>query len=160
MTVNKVPITVQGAEKMRAELDELKTKERPRVIQAIAEAREHGDLKENAEYHAAREQQGFIEGRIQELEAKLSNAQIIDVTTIDAGGKCVFGATVDLVEVDSGDEVTYKIVGDDEADIKHGLISVSSPIARALIGKEVDEAVEVNAPSGVKEYEITDVRYE
>lgn len=158
--MSKIPITVKGAEQMRAELERLKSKERPRIIQAIAEAREHGDLKENAEYHAAREQQSFTEGRIQELEAKLSNAQIIDVSTINAGGKCVFGATIDLVDVESGDEVTYQIVGDDEADIKLGLISVSSPIARALIGKEVDDIAEVQAPGGIKEYEIAAVRYE
>ncbi len=158
--MSKVPLTVQGAEKMRAELEQLKSRERPRVIEAIAEARAHGDLKENAEYHAAREQQGFIEGRIKELEAKLSNAQIIDVTKVNANGKCVFGATVDLADVETGDEVTYKIVGDDEADIKQGLISVSSPIARALIGKEMDDVAEVQAPGGLKEYEILDVRYE
>lgn len=158
--MSKVPITKEGAEKLRTELERLKTVERPRIIQAIAEAREHGDLKENAEYHAAREQQSFTEGRINELEAKLSNAQIIDVTTIDAGGKCVFGATVDLADAESGDEVTYRIVGDDEADIKLGLISVSSPIARALIGKRVDDIAVVQAPGGVKEYEILDVRYE
>lgn len=158
--MSKVPLTVQGAEKLRAELDQLKTVARPRVIEAIAEARAHGDLKENAEYHAAREQQSFIEGRIKELEAKLSNAEIIDVTKVNAGGRCVFGATVDLVDVDSGDEVTYKIVGDDEADIKERLISISSPIARALIGKQVDDIATVQAPGGVKEYEIVDVRYE
>ena len=157
--MSKVPITVKGAEKMNAELEQLKFKDRPRIIQAIADARAHGDLKENAEYHAAREQQSFAEGRIQELQAKLSNAQIIDVSTIDAGGKCVFGSTVDLVEIASGEEVTYQIVGDDEADIKLGMISVSSPIARALIGKQVDDVAVVNAPGGVKEFEITDVRY-
>jgi transcription elongation factor GreA len=157
--MSKIPLTVGGAEKMRAELEQLKFKERPRVIEAIAEAREHGDLKENAEYHAAREQQGFIEGRIKELEAKLSNAQIIDVTSIDAGGKVVFGSTVDLVDTDTGNEVTYRIVGEDEADIKHGLISVGSPIARALIGKQVDDVAEVEAPGGLKQYEIVDVRY-
>ena len=158
--MSKVPITIQGAEKMRTELEDLKANARPRVIEAIAEARAHGDLKENAEYHAAREQQGFIEGRIKELEGKLSNAQIIDVTKVNANGKCVFGATVDLVDVESGDEVTYKIVGDDEADIKQGLISVSSPIARALIGKEADDVAEVQAPGGIKEYEILAVRYQ
>lgn len=156
----KVPITVRGAEKMRDELEKLKSVERPRIIEAIAEARAHGDLKENAEYHAAREQQSFVEGRIKELEAKLSNAEIIDVTKINANGKCVFGATVELVDVESGDTVTYRIVGDDEADIKQGLISISSPIARALIGKEVDDVAKVQAPGGVREYEITDVRYE
>lgn len=158
--MSKVPITVQGAEKLRAELERLKYTERPRITQAIAEAREHGDLKENAEYHAAREQQSFVEGRIKELESKLSNAQIIDVKMINADGKCVFGATVDLVDVTSGDQVTYRIVGDDEADIKQGLISVSSPIARALIGKQIDDVAEVQAPGGVREYEIVDVRYE
>jgi transcription elongation factor GreA len=156
----KVPITVRGAEKMRAELENLKSVERPRIIQAIADARAHGDLKENAEYHAAREQQSFAEGRIKELEAKLSNAEIIDVTKINANGKCVFGSTVDLVDAESGEQVTYRIVGDDEADIKQGLISISSPIARALIGKEVDDVAKVQAPGGVREYEITDVRYE
>ncbi len=156
----KVPITVRGAEKMRVELEKLKSVERPRIIEAIAEARAHGDLKENAEYHAAREQQSFTEGRIKELEAKLSNAEVIDVTKINANGKCVFGATVDLVDSESGDQVTYRIVGDDEADIKQGLISISSPIARALIGKQIDDVAKVQAPGGVREYEITDVRYE
>ncbi|AOV17329.1 transcription elongation factor GreA [Acidihalobacter aeolianus] len=156
---NKVPLTVRGAEQLRAELQKLKSVERPRVVAAIAEARAHGDLKENAEYHAAREQQGFIEGRIQEVEAKLSNAQVIDVTKLNAGGKVVFGATVDLVDVSTDEEITYQIVGDDEADIKSGLISVSSPVARALIGKmEGDEAV-VQAPGGTREYEILAVRY-
>ncbi len=158
--MNKIPLTVRGAEKLRAELHELKTVARPKVIEAIAEAREHGDLKENAEYHAAREQQGFIEGRIREIEAKLSNAQIIDVKSIDAGGKVVFGATVDLIDEDTGQEVTYQIVGDDEADIKQGLISVSAPIARALIGKEEGDIVSVQTPGGEKEYEIVAVRYE
>lgn len=156
---NKVPLTVRGAEQLRAELQKLKSVERPRVVAAIAEARAHGDLKENAEYHAAREQQGFIEGRIQEVEAKLANAQVIDVTKLNAGGKVVFGATVDLVDISSDEEITYQIVGDDEADIKSGLISISSPIARALIGKkEGDEAV-VQAPGGTREYEILAVRY-
>jgi len=158
--MNKIPLTVRGAEKLRAELHELKTVARPRVIEAIAEAREHGDLKENAEYHAAREQQGFIEGRIREIEAKLSNAQIIDVKDIDAGGKVVFGATVDLIDEESGQEVTYQIVGDDEADIKAGLISINAPIARALIGKEEGDIVTVATPGGEKEYEIVAVRYE
>jgi transcription elongation factor GreA len=134
--------------------------DRPKVIQAIAEARAHGDLKENAEYHAAREQQGFIEGRIKDLEAKLSHAQIIDVTSIDAGGKVVFGATVDLLELDNDAEFTYQIVGDDEADIKHGLISISSPIARALIGKSEGEDIFLQTPNGPREFEILDVRYE
>jgi len=157
--MNKVPLTAQGAEKLREELNELKTVARPKVIQAIAEAREHGDLKENAEYHAAREQQSFIEGRIQEIEAKLSNASIIDVTKLNADGKVVFGTTVDLIAEDSGDEVTYQIVGEDEADIKAGKISVNSPIARALIGKQEGDIAQVQAPSGVKEYEIVEVRY-
>mgnify|MGYP001251087149 FL=1 len=133
--MSKVPLTVRGAEKLQEELARLKSKDRPRIIQAIAEAREHGDLKENAEYHAAREQQSFIEGRIAEIESKLSNAQVIDVTVIDAGGRVVFGASVDVVDEETGEEASYQIVGDDEADIKQGLISVSSPIARALIGK-------------------------
>jgi len=157
--MNKVPLTAQGAEKLREELNELKTVSRPKVIQAIAEAREHGDLKENAEYHAAREQQSFIEGRIQEIEAKLSNASIIDVTTLSADGKVVFGCTVDLIAEDSGEEVTYQIVGEDEADIKAGKISVNSPIARALIGKQEGDIAQVQAPGGVKEYEIAEVRY-
>ena len=157
---NKVPLTVRGAEKMRAELNELKTVQRPKVIQAISEAREHGDLKENAEYHAAREQQGFIEGRIKDLEGKLSNAQIIDVTQLDAGGKVVFGATVDVVDAETDEEFTYQIVGEDEADIKSGLISVTSPIARALIGKQVDDVADVATPGGNRELEILDVRYE
>jgi transcription elongation factor GreA len=158
--MSKTPMTLLGAEKLREELNELKGVVRPRIIQAIAEAREHGDLKENAEYHAAREQQSFVEGRIAEIEGKLSNAQIIDVTQLNANGKVVFGATVDLVESESGDEVTYQIVGDDEADIKSGKISVSSPIARALIGKEVDDVAIVKAPGGDREYEIVSVRYE
>lgn len=158
--MNKTPMTARGADKLRGELKELKSVARPKVIKAIAEAREHGDLKENAEYHAAREQQGFIEGRIAEIETKLSSAQIIDVTGLNANGKVVFGATLDLVEVESGDEVTYQIVGEDEADIKAGRISVSSPIARALIGKEEGDIAEVQAPGGVREYEIVEVRYE
>ena len=156
----KVPITARGAEKLREELARLKTVERPRIIAAIAEARAHGDLKENAEYHAAREQQGFIEGRIKDLEAKLSHAQIIDVTSIDAGGKVVFGATVDLLELDNDQEFTYQIVGEDEADIKQGLISVSSPIARAIIGKSEGEDVFLQTPNGAREFEILEVRYE
>lgn len=158
--MNKTPMTVHGAEKLRQELNELKTVARPRVIQSIAEAREHGDLKENAEYHAAREQQGFIEGRIQDIEAKLSNAQIIDVATLNAGGKVVFGATVDVLDLESDDEHTYKIVGEDEADIRSGLISVSSPIARALIGKSEGDEVEFEVPGGQREFEVLDVRYE
>jgi len=157
--VNKFPITVIGAEKMRAELHRLKTIERPAVIQAIAEARAQGDLSENAEYDAAKEKQGFIEGRIADLEAKLSHAQIIDPKTLDADGRVVFGATVDLEDADSGDTVTYQIVGDDEADIKAGKISVSSPIARALIGRHAGDSVDVQAPGGVRQYEVLDVRY-
>jgi len=158
--MDKTPMTAKGAEKLREELNELKSVQRPQVIQAIAEAREHGDLKENAEYHAAREQQGFIEGRIQEIEGKLSHAQIIDPKTLNANGKVVFGATVDLLELENDKEVTYQIVGEDEADIKQSKISYSSPIARALIGKEIDDIAEVQAPGGVREYEIVAVRYE
>ena len=158
--MSKVPLTRRGAEKLRAELQRLKTVERPRIIQAIAEARAHGDLKENAEYHAAREQQSFTEGRIKEIESKLSHANVIDVSRLDAGGKVVFGATVDLADEDSGEEVTYQIVGEDEADIKQGLISVSSPIARALIGKEEGDVATVVAPGGERNLEIVEVRYE
>ncbi len=157
--MNKVPLTVTGANKLRAELEELKSVTRPRIIQAIAEAREHGDLKENAEYHAAREQQSFAEGRIAEIEAKLSNANIIDVTKTDANGKVVFGATVTIEDSDSGKEVTYQIVGEDEANIKEGRISVGSPIARALIAKEEGDSVVVKAPGGDIEYEIVSVEY-
>lgn len=157
--MNKVPMTVRGAEQLRKELKRLKSEERPQVIQAIAEAREHGDLKENAEYHAAKEQQGFIEGRIKEIEGKLSHIQIIDVTTIDARGKVVFGATVHLLDVQADQETTYKIVGEDEADIGTGLISFTSPIARALIGKGEGDEVTFSAPGGDKEYEILEVRY-
>ena len=157
--MNKVPLTVTGANKLRAELDELKTVVRPRIIQAISEAREHGDLKENAEYHAAREQQSFAEGRIAEIEGKLSNANIIDVTKTDANGKVVFGATVEIEDINSGKVVTYQIVGEDEANIKEGRISVGSPIARALIGKEVEDVVVVKAPSGNIEYEILEIQY-
>ena len=153
------PLTVKGAEKLRAELHKLKTVERPAVIQAIAEARSHGDLSENAEYDAAKEKQGFIEGRIADLEGKLSNAQLIDPATLDAGGRVVFGATVELEDVNSGDTVTYQVVGDDEADIKLGQISVSSPIARALIGKYAGDTVDVQAPGGIRQYEILDVLY-
>jgi transcription elongation factor GreA len=155
----KTPITIRGAQLLRAELQRLKSVERPRVITAIAEARSHGDLSENAEYEAARERQGFIEGRISELEAKLANAQIIDPKLLDADGRCVFGATVDLEEA-GGESATYQIVGEDEADIKEARISISSPIARALIGKEAGDSVEVQTPGGVKRYEILDVRYE
>jgi transcription elongation factor GreA len=157
--MDKVPITVHGAEIMREELAQLKNTDRPRVIKDIAEAREHGDLKENAEYHAAREQQGFIEGRIKDLEGKLSNAQIIDVTKVDAGGKVIFGATVELEDLNSEEVVTYQIVGEDEADIKQGRISVTSPIARALIGKEEGMSVKVQVPSGIKELDIVEVKY-
>jgi len=152
-------MTIQGAERLRQELHELKTVKRPRVIHAIAEARAHGDLRENAEYHAAKEQQSFIEGRISELEEKLGNAEIIDVLRLNAGGKIVFGATVDLIDEASGEEATYQIVGNDEADIKEGRISLSSPIARALIGKEEGDLATVHAPGGVKKYEIVAVRY-
>ena len=154
-----VPLTVEGAERLRKELHELKTVSRPRVIEAIAEARAHGDLKENAEYHAAKEQQSFIEGRIAELDAKLASAEIIDVKTIKANGRVVFGATVDLFNVETDEDVTYQIVGDDEADIKQGKISISSPIARALIGKEEGDVAIVHAPAGVKEYEVVAVKY-
>lgn len=157
--MNKVPITVRGLQKLRDELHELKSVARPRVIAAIAEARAHGDLKENAEYAAAKNQQSFIEGRIADLEGKISNAQVIDVSTVNAQGKVVFGATVDLVNEETGEEVTYQIVGDDEADIKTGMISISSPIARALIGKEEGDIAVVQTPSGNKEYEIVAVRY-
>lgn len=158
--MSKVPLTVRGAEKLRAELQQLKSVERPRIIQAIAEARAHGDLKENAEYHAAREQQSFVEGRIKEIEGKLSHAQIIDVTKMTATGKVVFGATVVIADEDSGEEVTYQIVGEDEADIKEGLISVNSPIARALIGKQEGDVATVQAPGGARNFEIVEVRYE
>jgi transcription elongation factor GreA len=158
--VNKVPVTVQGHEQLQTELKQLKSVERPNVIRAIAEARAHGDLKENAEYHAAKEQQGFIEGRIKEIESKLSNLQVIDVTEIDAKGRIVFGSMVELIEEASGNEIVYKIVGEDEADIKTGKISYSSPIARALIGKNEGDVVNFSAPGGEKEYEVVDVRYE
>lgn len=157
--MNKTPLTIAGAEKLRTELHRLKTVDRPNVIAAIAEARSHGDLSENAEYDAAKERQGFIEGRIAEVEGKLSNAQIIDPTLLDADGRCVFGATVQLEDQDSGQMVTYQIVGEDEADIKALKISVSSPIARALIGKYAGDIAEVQAPGGIREYEIIDVRY-
>ncbi|MCB1960535.1 MAG: transcription elongation factor GreA [Rhodocyclaceae bacterium] len=157
--MNKIPLTLVGAELLRQELHRLKTVDRPDVIAAIAEARSHGDLSENAEYDAAKERQGFIEGRIKEVEGKLSNAQIIDPKLLDADGRCVFGATVDLEDLDNDTEVTYQIVGDDEADIKQGKISVSSPIARALIGKYAGDVAEVQAPGGIREYEIVDVRY-
>jgi transcription elongation factor GreA len=158
--VTKVPLTVRGAEKLQAELKQLKSVDRPRIVQAIADAREHGDLKENAEYHAAREQQSFCEGRIKEIEAKLSNATIIDVKTLNADGKVVFGATVALADENTGEEVTYQIVGDDEADIKNNMISISSPIARALIGKQEGDVAEVQTPGGVRSLEVVEVRYE
>ena len=158
--MNKYPMTVRGAELLREELQKLKSKDRPQVIQAIAEARAHGDIKENAEYHAAKEQQGFIEGRIKELEGKLSNLQVIDVTTIDAKGKIVFGSTVELLDLQVNKEITYKIVGEDEADIGAGLISYSSPIARALIGKEGGDEISFAAPGGEKHYEVNGVTYE
>jgi len=157
--VKRVPITLRGAEALRVELRKLKSEDRPAVIKAIAEARAHGDLSENAEYHAAREQQGFIEGRIQELEGKLSNAEIIDVTQLANNGKVIFGATVELADEDSGAAVTYQIVGEDEADIKAGRISVGSPIARALVGKAEGDTVEVATPGGRRNYEIIAVRY-
>ena len=155
----QVPITVEGEAALRKEVDHLKKVERPRIIQAIAEAREHGDLKENAEYHAAREQQGFAEGRIQDIEGKLSNARIIDITKIPAGDKVLFGTTVDLLNLKTDENTTYKIVGDDEASVKIGKISVNSPIARGLIGKEVGDEVKISTPNGVVEYEIDDVKH-
>ncbi|HEY4039763.1 MAG TPA: transcription elongation factor GreA [Burkholderiaceae bacterium] len=154
-----IPITARGAEMLKTELIRLKAVDRPTIIQAIKDAREKGDLSENAEYEAARERQGFIEGRIKELEGKLSALQVIDPASVDAGGRIVFGATVELEEVESGTRVKYQIVGDDEADIKAGLISVSSPIARALIGKSEGDVAEVSAPAGPREYEVLDVRY-
>ena len=158
--MKQIPMTVRGAELLRKELDFLKNVRRPEIIKAIAEAREHGDLKENAEYHAAREQQGFCEGRIQEIEGKLGNAQVIDVTRLPNNGKVIFGATVVLVNTDTDDEVTSHIVGDDDADIKAGLISVNSPIARGLIGKELDDTVNIVTPGGTVEFEIIEVNYE
>ncbi len=158
--MKRAPMTAKGAERLRGELDRLKSEERPRIIAAIAEARAHGDLKENAEYHAARELQGFIEGRIQELEAALSYAEVIDTSRLNPNGRIVFGATVELVEEASGSEVTYQIVGDLEADIKQRLIAVNSPLARALIGKSEGDSFQFQAPNGVKSYEIVAVRYE
>lgn len=157
--MNRTPLTVRGADALRDELKELKTVQRPAVINAIAEARAHGDLKENAEYHAAREQQGFIEGRIAEIESKLSAAQIIDVTALPATGKVVFGVTVDLEDVDTGESLSYQIVGEDEADIKANRISINSPIARALIGKEEGDEVDVAVPGGMRLLEIVEVKY-
>lgn len=157
--MSRVPITARGADQLKAELHKLKSEERPRIIAAIAEAREHGDLKENAEYHAAREQQSFVEGRIADIEGKLSNAQVIDPGSLHAGGKVVFGATVVIADEETGKEVSYQIVGEDEADIKQNLISVGSPIARALIGKEEGDIASVQAPGGLREYEIVEVKY-
>ncbi|MDN4501072.1 transcription elongation factor GreA [Alteromonadaceae bacterium BrNp21-10] len=153
------PMTAHGAELLRTELNELKSVKRPRIIQSIAEAREHGDLKENAEYHAAREEQGFCEGRIQDIEGKLSNAQIIDVTKMTNNGKVIFGTTVTILNLNTDVEITYKIVGDDEASIKNNLISINSPIARGLVGKELDDVVNVQTPNGVIEFEIIAVQY-
>jgi transcription elongation factor GreA len=157
--VSKNPITENGAESLREELRHRKSKDRPRVVEAIATAREHGDLKENAEYHAAKEEQGFLEGRIRDIESKLSNCEIIDVTRFGSTGRVIFGATVDLLDEDDGREVTYRIVGQDEADISAGMISVGSPIARALIGKNEGDLAVVNAPGGEKSYEIIAIRY-
>lgn len=157
--MSQIPMTLQGAEQLRVELNELKNVKRPRIIASIAEAREHGDLKENAEYHAAREEQGFCEGRIQEIEAKLSNAQIIDVTKMAASGRVIFGATVQVYNTQTEEEATYRIVGDDEADFKQNLISINSPMARGLIGKEVDDVTIVKTPGGDVEYEILKVEY-
>ncbi|TDR70742.1 transcription elongation factor GreA [Paludibacterium purpuratum] len=157
--MSKVPLTVRGAEMLKDELQRLKSIERPAVIEAIAEARSHGDLSENAEYDAAKERQAFVEGRIADLESKLSNAQVIDPTLLDAEGRIVFGATVALMDLETEDEVAYQIVGDDEADIKLAKVSVNSPIARALIGKEAGDVAEVMAPGGVREYEVLDVKY-
>ncbi|MCH8538009.1 MAG: transcription elongation factor GreA [Alkalimonas sp.] len=157
--MKSIPMTVHGAEMLRTELHELKSVKRPQIIQAIADAREHGDLKENAEYHAAREAQSFCEGRIQDIESKLGNAQIIDVSTLPNNGKVIFGATVTILNLETEEEVSYRIVGDDEADIKKNLISVNSPIARGLIGKELDDVVNINTPKGVVEFEVTAVKY-
>ncbi len=157
--MSKSPMTLLGVQRLREELHTLKTVDRPRIIAAIAEARAHGDLKENAEYHAAREQQSFAEGRIAEIDGKLSHAEIIDVTKIDAGGKVIFGATIDLLNLATEEQVSYKIVGEDEADIKAGMVSVGSPVARSLIGKRSGDEVNVQAPGGLIEYEILDVRY-
>jgi transcription elongation factor GreA len=157
--MNKIPMTVSGEAQLRAELDNLKKVERPRIVAAIAEAREHGDLKENAEYHAAREQQSFTEGRIQEIEGKLSHAQVIDISKIPAGEKVIFGATVNIINIDTDEALSYQIVGDDEADVKTGKISYQSPIARALIGKVVGDEVVVKTPAGEVEYEIDDVQH-
>jgi transcription elongation factor GreA len=157
--MSRIPLTVNGAEQLRNELQQLKSVERPSVINAIAEARSHGDLSENAEYDAAKERQGFVEARIADVESKLGNAQVIDPTLLDADGRCVFGATVELEDMDARQVITYQIVGDDEADLKCGKISIGSPIARALIGKFAGDVVEVNTPGGTREYEILDVKY-
>ncbi|HEY9033365.1 MAG TPA: transcription elongation factor GreA [Pseudomonadales bacterium] len=157
--MNQIPMTVEGERQLREELERLKTVDRPRIIAAIAEAREHGDLKENAEYHAAREQQGFCEGRIQEIEGKLGNARVIDISKIPAGDKVIFGVTVTLINLDNDQRVTYKIVGDDEADVKKNKISINSPIARGLIGKETGDEVVIKTPGGEVEYEIDDVQH-
>jgi len=158
--MSKVPMTVRGHELLKEELQRLKSTDRPAVIQAIAEARAHGDLKENAEYHAAKEQQGFIEARIKDIEGKLSHVQVIDVTAVDARGKVIFGSTVVVLDENSEEEITYTIVGEDEADIKNGMISYTSPIARALIGKDEGDAIEFQAPGGLKTFDILEVRYE
>ena len=158
--MNKVPMTVRGHELLQKELKRLKSVDRPRVITAIAEARAHGDLKENAEYHAAKDEQGFIEARIKELEGKLSNLQVIDVTSVDAKGRIVFGSTVELVDEETGKETVYKIVGEDEADVKTGMVSFTSPIARALIGKNEGDVINFSAPGGDKQFEVIEVRYE
>ncbi len=159
IAMNRTLLTVQGAEKLRTELQQLKSVQRPKIIKAIATARAHGDLKENAEYHAAREQQSFIEGRIRDIEAKLSDAQVIDVTKVKANGRIVFGATVILEDEEKGERSTYTVVGEDEADIKQGMISITSPIARAMIGKEEGEVIAVNVPAGEKSYQVIEVRY-
>ncbi|WP_298940942.1 transcription elongation factor GreA [uncultured Psychromonas sp.] len=157
--MTQYPMTAKGADILRAELEQLKTVKRPEIVHAIAEAREHGDLKENAEYHAAREQQGFCEGRIQDIEAKLSNAQIIDVSKIANNGKVIFGSTVTIVNAETDEEVSYQIVGDDESDIKKNLISINSPIARGLIGKKLDDEISITTPGGVIDYDIIKVEY-
>lgn len=158
--MDKVYLTSRGAQRLREELKQLKTVDRPRIVESIAEARAHGDLKENAEYHAAREQQSFCEGRIKDIEDKLSNAEIIDVMAVNANGKVIFGATVDLIDEETGEEFTYQVVGEDEADIKQNRISVSSPLAKALIGKEEGDVARMQAPGGVRDFEIVEVRYE
>ena len=157
--MSKSPMTAKGVERLREQLTQLKSVQRPRIIEAIAEARAHGDLSENAEYHAAREQQSFVEGRINTIESAIAEAQIIDVTTLDPGGKVVFGATVDLMNLENDEEVRYQIVGEEEADIDQGLISITSPVARPLIGREEGDMIGVDAPSGVKEYEVLEVQY-